>query len=247
MSPIPPRARLLQGATNFRDLGGYVGHGGRALRWRRLFRSDHFGALTDADHATLASLGLTRSFDFRGVDERAAVPYAIAGVRQHSLAIEPTVVQGLQALRAAGHALTVERVTALMQELYRDLVNARCERFAELFEHLLQADGPVVFHCTAGKDRTGIAAALILLALGVPRAVVVADYLLTNDTYRRPPAPPSEMPPEVLAVLWSVQPGFLETALAAIEHDHGGVDRYLRRRLGLGDAALAALAERYLA
>jgi protein-tyrosine phosphatase len=247
MSPTPPRARLLQGATNFRDLGGYVGHDGRALRWRRLFRSDHFGALTDADRATLASLGLTRSFDFRGVEERAAVPYDIAGVAQHSLAIEPTVVQGMQAMQAAGHALTVERVTALMKDLYRSLVNDRCGRFAELFDHLLQADGPVVFHCTAGKDRTGIAAALILLALGVPRAVVLEDYLLTNDTYRRPPAPPSEVPPEVLAVLWSVQAGFLETALAAIEHDHGGVERYLRQRVGLGDAARRALAERYLA
>ncbi len=105
----------------------------------------------------------------------------------------------------------------------------------------------MVFHCTAGKDRTGVAAALVLLALGVPRDVVEADFLLTNTHYRRPPATaPSDTPAESLAVLWSVQPRFLEAALAAIERDHGGVERYLRTRIGLGDAARARLAERYL-
>lgn len=246
MTKDPRRARLLQGATNFRDLGGYRGHGGRPLRWRRLFRSDHFAGLTPEDHAALAPLGLTRSFDFRGVEERAAVPYEIAGVTQHSLAIEPTVTQRMQAMAEAGQSITPARVSALMEDLYRGLVNERAARFAELFDHLLQADGPVVFHCTAGKDRTGVAAALILLALGVPRAVVDADYLLTNEHYSRPPTPPTDTPPDALKVLWTVRPAFLDAAFAAIERDHGGVDRYLRQRLGLGDAALAKLADRYL-
>jgi protein-tyrosine phosphatase len=103
-----------------------------------------------------------------------------------------------------------------------------------------------VFHCTAGKDRTGFAAALILLALGVPRQTVLADYLLTNQHYRHPPMPHSDTPAEVLAVLWRVQQGFLDAALQAVDHDQGGIDRYLRQRLGLGDAALARLAALYL-
>jgi protein-tyrosine phosphatase len=241
----PDRVFPLQGVTNFRDLGGYAGADGRPVRWRRLFRSDHFGALTDADLAALAPLGIARSFDFRGVAERAATPYDWPGVVQHPLSIEPTVVQRMQDMTAAGRALTVPVVTDLMADLYRALVTEQSHRFAELFDQLLQADAPVVFHCTAGKDRTGVAAALILLALGVPRATVQQDYLLTNQHYRHPPLAHSETPPEVLQVLWRVQDGFLDAALQTIDARPGGLDAYLQR-LGLGPAALAALRTRYL-
>jgi len=243
----PQRVWPLQGATNFRDLGGYPGHEGRPVRWRRLFRSDHLAGLTEADKSLLAGLGLAKAFDFRGHAERAAVTYELPGVTQHSLAIEPTVVQRLQDLVSGGHALTPERAAELMTELYRALVNDQAHRFAELFEHLLQADGPVVFHCTAGKDRTGFAAALILLALGVPRELVQEDYLLTNHIFRHPPAAQGVLPAEVLAVLWRVQPGFLDAALHAVDTDHGGVERYLSQRLGLSPAARQQLAQHYLA
>ena len=246
--PNPPqRVWPLQGATNFRDLGGYPGQDGRPVRWRRLFRSDHLGGLTEADKALLGRLGLARAFDFRGQAERAAVTYELPGVTQHSLAIEPTVVQRLQDLVSSGQALTPERAAELMTELYRALVNDQSHRFAELFEHLLQAEGPVVFHCTAGKDRTGFAAALILLALGVPRDLVLEDYLITNRVFQHPPAAQGGLPAEVLAVLWRVQPGFLEAALHAVDTDHGGVERYLSKRLGMGPAARQQLAQRYLA
>jgi len=101
------------------------------------------------------------------------------------------VVQRMQDRAAAGQRMTAALAAELMKELYRALVHDQAHRFAELFEHLLQTDTPVVFHCTAGKDRTGFAAALILHALGVPREVVVQDYLLTNALYK-PPAHPSQ-------------------------------------------------------
>jgi protein-tyrosine phosphatase len=242
----PQRVWPLQGATNFRDLGGYAGRDGRFVRWRRLFRSDHLGGLTEADKALLARLGLAKAIDFRGQAERAAVGYDLPGVTQHSLAIEPTVVQRMQDLVSSGQALTARRAAELMTELYRALVNDQAHRFAELFDHLLQADAPVVFHCTAGKDRTGFAAALILLALGVPRDVVQQDYLITNRVFQQPPAAQGALSAEVLTVLWRVQPGFLDAALHAVDTDHGGVERYLSRRLGLDDAARQLLAQRYL-
>jgi protein-tyrosine phosphatase len=247
MPKHPDRVLPLQGAINFRDLGGYRAHGGRTVRWRRLFRSDHLGGLTEADKAVLAALGLARAFDFRGATERAAAAYELPGVAQHSLAIEPTVVQRMQRMAGAGHAFTPQAVASMMEDLYRALVNDEAHRFAELFEHLLQADAPLVFHCTAGKDRTGFAAALILLALGVPRAVVIEDYLLTNDLVRHTPPAHGGVSAEALAVLWRVQQGFLDAALQAVDADHGGVERYLRQRLGLSRAALDALAARYLA
>lgn len=245
--PPAVRALALQGATNFRDLGGYLGHGGRPLRWGRLFRSDHLGALTARDQATLGRLGLATVLDFRGVQERAATPNRLQGVVEHSLAIEPSVVQRIDELAAAGQTLNATVVARLMQDLYRSLVKEQSQRYAELFEHLLQTDAPLVFHCTAGKDRTGFAAALILLALGVSREQVLQDYLLTNDLFHHPPMPSGRVPPEALAVLWRVQPPFLDAALGAIDADHGSVDRYLRQRLGLSPAALDGLAARYLA
>jgi protein-tyrosine phosphatase len=247
MPDHPQRVWPLQGATNFRDLGGYAAQDGRTVRWRRLFRSDHLAGLTEADKAALAGLGLSRALDFRGHAERAAVAYELPGVTQHSLAIEPTVVQRMQELVAGGQALTPARAAELMTELYRALVNDQSHRFAELFEHLLQADAPVIFHCTAGKDRTGFAAALILLALGVPRSVVRQDYLITNRVFRQPPAAQGGLSAEVLAVLWRVQPGFLDAALHAVDRDHGGVEPYLRDRLGLDAAARRRLLQLYLA
>jgi len=243
---IPSRSLNLAGASNFRDLGGYIGLDGRPVRWRKLFRSDHLATLTPADLAVLTDLGLSRAYDFRGVTERAAVPYDLAGVASHSLPIEPTVVQRMKDLLETGHRLTAQETVALMQETYRAFVSDNGPRFADLFTHLLASDTPLVFHCTAGKDRTGFAAALILLALGVPRPVVMQDYLLTNDLLRMDTAPAYGVPPEVMQVLWRVQEDFLDAALHAVDADHGGVEKYLQTALGVGPAERKRLAELYL-
>ena len=246
MTDHPDRLLPLQGASNFRDLGGYLGEGGRAVRWRRLFRSDHLGALSTEDKDLLRALGLARTFDLRGERERAAHPYELPGVRQHLLAIEPVIVQSMQAMASEGRALTVPACEDLMRDLYRRLVDEQAHRFAELLDHLISDDTPAVFHCTAGKDRTGFAAAVILLALGVPRAVVMNDYLLTNRHFKPPTLRWGDIDPDVLAVMWRVQQDFLAAALQRVDEGHGGIDRYLATRLGLGPAARAALRERYL-
>ncbi|MBH1965446.1 MAG: tyrosine-protein phosphatase [Comamonadaceae bacterium] len=242
----PDRSLKLSGASNFRDLGGYAATDGREVKWRRLFRSDHLASLTPQDEQALAALGVVRAFDFRGAGERAAVPYNWSGMAQHSLPIEPTVVQRMKDLIDAGHEITPAETVELMQQTYLAFVHDNAARFGSLFEHLLQNDQPLVFHCTAGKDRTGFAAALILLALGVPRDVVMQDYLLTNDLYRMPTINTSKTPQEVLNVLWRVQEAFLDAALQAVDADYGGVDAYLSDELGVGTKERARLNELYL-
>lgn len=242
----PDRSLQLAGASNFRDLGGYTGADARPVRWRRLFRSDHLAALTPRDVEVLSGLGVTRAFDFRGVEERAAVGYELPGVAQHSLPIEPTVVQRMKDMLEAGEHITPEHTVSLMQETYRAFVHDNAGRFAALFEHLLDSDEPLVMHCTAGKDRTGFAAALILLALDVPREVVMEDYLLTNQLYRKPAVPGARVQQEVLNVLWRVQQEFLDAALHAVDADYGGVQAYLSRALGVGEAERAQLKRWYL-
>lgn len=245
--PSPPTRSLpLTGATNFRDLGGYIGQGGRPVKWRRVFRSDHLAGLTAEDQALVARLGVARAVDFRGQAESAAYAYALPGIAYHPLHIEPTVVQRALELQRTGRQLTAQDAVALMQDTYRGFVHDNAPRFAELFQLLLADDTPTVFHCTAGKDRTGFAAALILLALGVPRDVVMHDYLLTNTLYRRPEGMGSHAPEEVLAVLWRVQAEFLDAALHKVDTDFGGVQAYLVEVLGVDAAAQRELAQRYL-
>ena len=236
----------MTGASNFRDLGGYTGHGGQQVKWRSIFRSDHLAGLTPVDQSVLAQLGVTRAVDFRGQAESAAYAYALPGVAYHPLAIEPTVVQRAMELQRTGRQLTAQDAVELMQETYRGFVHDNAARFAALFQLLLASDEPLVFHCTAGKDRTGFAAALILFALGVPRDVVMHDYLLTNSLYRRPAGMGSHAPQEVLAVLWRVQEEFLEAAVHKVESEFGGLQPYLVDVLGVDAAAQKELASRYL-
>src|SRR5215468_2756515 len=97
MSDDPVRHFNLEGASNFRDLGGYATHDGRTLRWRRIFRSNHLGHLTPADVEVVRGLGVRSAFDFRGVDERASAACVLEEIAVHSLPIEPTVVAALRA------------------------------------------------------------------------------------------------------------------------------------------------------
>ncbi|MDA8456034.1 tyrosine-protein phosphatase [Acidovorax sp. GBBC 3334] len=240
------RSLNLSGATNFRDLGGYAGQDGRRVRWRRIYRSDHLAGLTAEDARAIAVLGLRRAVDFRGAHERATLPYELPGVAYRALSIEPTVVQRAKEMALSGHEMTAAIAAELMRDTYRAFVANNAPEFAALFAHLLESDVPLVFHCTAGKDRTGFAAAMILLTLGVPRDVVMQDYLLTNGLYQRPAQLHGSAPDEVLNVLWRVQEDFLEAALQAVESDHGGVDRYLEQRLGVGAAERERLAQLYL-
>jgi protein-tyrosine phosphatase len=246
MTIHPARSLPLQGASNFRDLGGYPGRDGRSVGWRQLFRSDLLAELTEADREQLSLLGLERVIDFRGHGERSAAPYTLGGVALHALAIEPMVGQRLAELTACGRRPDAALAAAVMKEMYRALVNDQALRFAEFFEHLLDARGPVAFHCTAGKDRTGLAAALVLLALGVPRETVLHDYLLTNTLFRPPPLPSDPALAAAAAVIWRVERDFLDEALRVIDQDHGGIDRYLARRLGLTPQARQQLVRRHL-
>jgi protein-tyrosine phosphatase len=227
----------LPGASNFRPI---------TFLKPVLFRSDHLGALDAADAAQIRALGIRRVLDFRGVDERAGAMCALPDVTVHSLAIEPTIVQALQGLIAAGHRLTAADMAAHMEDTYRGFVRHNTHRFAEFFGHLLASGEPTVFHCTAGKDRTGFAAALLLHAVGAPKDEVMRDYLETNARLRMPEVSRWGLPREAMEVLWRVQPGFLQAAFDEAAARHRSLNGYLREALALGAAERARLRELYL-
>ncbi len=237
----PTVAPLLQGASNFRDVGGYPTAGGQRVKRGHVFRSDHLASLSEADVARLKTLGVRHSLDFRGTAECATTHYAIDGIERVALTIEPTVIARMQALVAQGVVPTTEETVALMCETYRDFVNRNADTYGRFMKHLLEQPTPQVFHCTAGKDRTGFAAALLLSALGVDRATIEHDYLLTNQLYKRDARLEGQGHPHVMKVLWQVQPEFLHAAFDAVDTQHGGMPDYLHGAIGLSTQELAEL------
>jgi protein-tyrosine phosphatase len=246
MSDVPVRHYNLAGASNFRDLGGYPTSNGRTLRWRRIFRSNHLGNLTDADIAVVRGLGVASAFDFRGTEERKAALCKIEEILVHSLPIEPTVVAALRA-RLQARALSSADALEIMRESYRGYVRLNTHSFRELFAHLVEADAPLVIHCSAGKDRTGFACALLLHALDVSGQVISEDYLLTNSFYRRDLNANPDLPDDVRAAIGSVEASFLAAGFDAVRSGYGDLESYFRDGLGLGPQERAELRGRYLA
>ncbi|WP_066271537.1 tyrosine-protein phosphatase [Hydrogenophaga palleronii] len=236
-----PISRLLQGASNFRDIGGHVGLDGRRVRPGRVFRSDHLAALTPDDLSVLRGLGVTHRIDFRGVAESTALPAEVEGIGSFALTIEPTVVHRVQAMLQQGQEPTEAETVALMCQTYQSFAREGAPVYARFFRHLLEQPTPLVFHCTAGKDRTGFAAALLLSALGVNHDHILQDYLLTNQLYVRSPLVAMHGPAHVLDVLWGVQPAFLDAAFHTIQNEFGGLHAYLEGPMGLGAPELQHL------
>ena len=231
-------------ASNFRDLAAHAT--GVLFLCGVLYRSDYLGALDANDARQIAELGVRRVLDFRGVDERTSAACVLGGAAVHSLPIEPTIVQVLEDLLAAGTDLSPQDVVAHMQDTYRGFVRRSTPKFAEFFSHLLESNEPTVFHCTAGKDRTGFAAALVLHALGASHDTVLRDYMHTNDRLKPLAETGLYFPRHVTNVLYRVQPEFLNAAYEAVEQDFGNMENYLREGIGLRQAEHARLRELYL-
>ncbi|MGW2374351.1 MULTISPECIES: tyrosine-protein phosphatase [Kitasatospora] len=257
------RSLGLRGAVNARDLGGYRTAGGRLVRGGVVLRSDGLNHVTAEDLDPLGALGLRAVVDLRSSDEiREAGPDRLPdGVATHHLPLLATDFDIHLTLRSAladrsprkqRTLLGDGRAAAMMTGLYRWFVTdpvAR-ERFAALLRLLADPDGvPLLFHCSAGKDRTGWAAALVLTALGVDRETVLADYLLTNE--RSAPVVERVLgdfgsrglmrEPELLLPVFRADRGYLDAAFAEVEAGWSGFDAFWREGLGLDEDVLAGL------
>ena len=257
---LAERRLPLEGARNFRDAGGYATRDGRRVRWGRLYRSDHLAGLSDADRGFLASLGLGLVCDFRTDAERETRPSRLgadSGASTALLSIAPGSPQGFRDA-VLGPGATPERVRGLMLEVNRALALQHATTYARMFELLLEHPArPALLHCAGGKDRTGFGAALVLLALGVPRETVMQDYLLTGRylTWRgksplgrrqREELGLGDVDPELLRPLGEARPEYLAAALDAIDAHHASLDHDLESRLGLGPARREELRARLL-
>lgn len=244
----------LENARNFRDLGGYRTLDGRRVRWGMLYRSDSLHRLSDDDEIALSRLPLRRIIDFRDPEERRARVSRLPDPAPELVTI-PVATEQFNATaierRIRDREVAGIDFWALMEEGNREFVSDFEEEFSHFFMLLANPDAiPTVFHCTAGKDRTGFAAALVLLALGVPRETVIRDYMLTN-LYTANAAERTlfwlraylffQTPADQLRPLFEARRDFLEAALDEIDTRWGSFDVYLREALGVPDEQRDAL------
>ncbi|MFC3124213.1 tyrosine-protein phosphatase [Pseudoroseomonas globiformis] len=238
----------LDGCSNLRDLGGYLAADGRRVRRGQVFRASSLAALTAADHGVLAELGLRTVVDLRGDAERERSPSCLPGppLQVVTLPVEPTVGGSLRNLLERGDA-TGEDVLSLLRRAYQAYATEKLPRFRALLELIAEADRrPLLFHCTAGKDRTGFAAALLLTALGVPRDTILADYLATNRLWRRERSLPEGTPAAVAEALLSAHAPLLHGALDRALQGYRNEADFLSGAMGFGPERLRSLQDALL-
>jgi protein-tyrosine phosphatase len=233
----------LEGGSNFRDLGGYRTEDGRTVRQGAVFRSAHLGTLTDADRAAMGRLGVRTIVDLRGVNEAAETPHRIegTGARIVGAHIEPGVGEKIRVAIADGSADPFVMMQYFTDH-YRDYPRRCAPGFRTLFATL--SDGthrPLVFHCTAGKDRTGFASALLLTLLGVPWDTVMEDYLRTNDLWIGHIGRYPELDIDTRAAIIEARRPYLEAAFEVVRADFGSPEAFAEQALGLDASALERL------
>lgn len=250
----------LAGATNFRDLGGYKTADGKTVKWGLLFRSDELAGLTASDIAYLQKSGLKTDVDYRTDSEIQQKPDpTIQGVNYVRDQVFQQSGSGADIFTymASGEFDKLGKPGDILTQANRDMVD-HPEAYQKLFELLLDPSASaLVQHCTAGKDRTGLGSALILLALGVPKETVVQDFLLSN-TYRAAynKAAVDAMVAqfkltdknaiEVIQALMDVRPEYINAAFGEMEQKYGSIAGFLEKGIGLSKAEQAKLKQMYL-
>ncbi len=243
----------LQGAVNVRDLGGYITKSGKQVKWGKIYRSAEINNLTPSDLDTLHNRSINYVLDFRGPAE-----FSIAPDKLPVGAIRISLPSGSEEVGDRGKIMqSMAKATdgdSIMLPFYANIAPFT-KRYKPMFETLLtnSNDSAILFHCTAGKDRTGIAAALILYVLGVDQQTIMNDYLASNyyrqrdntrmktllvDTYH--------LKEQVVNDVMSVNEKYLNATFVAIKAQYGTIDNYLKKEMGLDDKAITKLKAIYL-
>ncbi|KGE04687.1 tyrosine-protein phosphatase [Pseudohaliea rubra] len=262
-APGYDRLLPLEGGSNFRDLGGYFTADGRQVRRGLLFRSGVMTSLTAADQAYLAAFDFQGVVDLRSSEERALYPNRWVAAQEIELLTHDYSMREIVARMMGDDGQPLG-----MGELYRGFPQLLEPQLRLFFEALLAGQVPLVVNCSAGQDRTGFASALLLSALGVPRDVILQDYLVSTR-YRRPEVERGDVDLAAAArdnffaqlmlrysegeeakaaqpLLTEEGVPFLRYALDQVEQDFGSIERYLEERLGVDKRDREELRRRFL-
>jgi protein-tyrosine phosphatase len=249
---LPP----LEGGRNFRDMGGYPTRDGRTVRWGMLYRSGRLTGLTPQDLLHLRTLGLRSLCDLRTTEEREHEPcrwHEEHGIGYWARDYETSFGELRRVLASAEPS--VEATRAAMIAGYRQAPVEQAPAHRAIFERIAAGEVPMLFNCTAGKDRTGTAAAILLSALGVPRDIVIEDYAMSDKVvdYRRMFSAQDDdsssvrrLPPGVVDAALASDPDYIAAALDAVHEAHGTIEAYAETVLGITPAELDRIRDRLL-
>ena len=256
---IADRGLHVPTVPNLRDIGGYRTADGRGVRMGMIYRADQLDRLTDADLATLDTLNPAVVIDLRTQSERTREPDRLPS-RARGLVLDVAADSSGSLGGDMNHALTAiaaGKGAEMLTAANRDFVSLPSAQAAynTMMHGLVKGEnGATIYHCTAGKDRTGWATAVILTLLGVPRETVMADYMLSNSYLRAKNQKAMEMfkasgapfDPANLEAVMTVRPAFLQAAFDEVDKRYGSFDAYARDALGLTADDIATLRRTYL-
>lgn len=255
----------LEGGRNFRDIGGITTADGATVKSGLLFRAGVLHHLTADDYAKIDAFGIRTVIDFRDVEERQNEPttWLASDVEivnwDYAMSFGDDIdLNDMLRMMAASEA----GAESMMAALYRTMVEQQKPHYQAMFEELLAPSGPVLFHCTAGKDRTGVAAALIQTALGVDRETVIRDYTLSEVILNLPEQQNSlasmtahsdgnysmlaMLPEASINALMGTRRIYIETAFDEMTQNYGSVEAYIKEGLGVSEQDLETLRVLYL-
>lgn len=243
-------ARLVhvQGAVNFRDLGGYPTADGHIVKWGKLYRSADISRLSDADLDTLKTRHVHTVIDFRGTAESQKAPDRLLPQTDYTLC--PAGSDSLPDPKKMAQLIVKDSVLTGIYGSTRYLG----ARYRPFFQKLiaLPGDQALLFHCTGGRDRTGIGAALLLYALGVPKEKIYEDFTASNvylqgmtSQWAAPMAKAAQVDESVIRERLRLRPELLEATFNAIRKDYGSMERFYEQELGMGPKELKKLKAAY--
>jgi|AZII01.1.fsa_nt_gi protein-tyrosine phosphatase len=259
------RVMELDGATNFRDIGNYQTIDGKTVKPGIIYRSAKLSELSDNDLKTVAALNIQTIADLRTTQERTQEPDRWVSDAPVNI-IKTEYDFGDIIAKHFKPDLTGDQAEAMMANLYRTMPDQQQHNYSEMFRALAHDDGALLIHCSAGKDRTGIASALVLTALGVPEETVMKDYLKSREfikaiqqqshsAKKEQGAEKStdqsmelfkKLSPEAINAFMDVRPVYLHAAFAAMKEKYGSVEGYITEGLGISKADLIAMRARLL-
>ena len=245
----------MDGAHNTRELGGYKTTDGKSIKWGMLYRSDKLSDISDTDQAYLQDLGIKKIIDFRSKEEKEEDPDIIPiGIDYIEM---PISVDG--AMRSKIEAVlkgeTNKDVKSFLIDANKEFVSNYTDVYEDFLRNLIDDDGPALFHCTAGKDRAGFAAAITLIALGVSKEDVINDYMKTNQfTKERIEEIIGQIElmtlyqtdAEILRPLLGVEREYIETAFQTAEEKYGSLENFIRDGLNISDEDIQKLRNKFI-
>lgn len=251
---VAERVLPLEGGRNFRDMGGYQTANGAVVKWGKIYRSGSMHDLTPSDYKYLDQIGVRVVCDLRTRGERENEPNKWAEAAAINYwARDYTMSEGDLSIGALSK-MSNAQMKAHMIKSYQSFPDEQAPAYREIFRKVANGDLPLAFNCSLGKDRAGVAAALILSALGVPDETIIRDYVASQDVidYKKILPPPTPSPAgtnlsvETLKPILGTDPEYIIASLTSIRAHYGTIENYITQKLGISKQDITKIKENLL-